>query len=245
MPFKKIELGFSRTAQFCGEELECNLDVFGNLLVGNDNLGIDATAEDEPGNQMAGFDIRWNSPLGNLPYAIYGQYIGEDESHYLPVKYLTQLGLEVWKPTADGGLVQGFLEYANTDCTSNRGKNCEAYGQARFNVEGYRYHGRSIGYTADRNSDDWALGAIYSASDAALWSATLRWSELSHGRTGDLTNTVASVPTDYGAIELGWKGRLFGEQISVELGIEATEPDGGERDTQPYGFIGWRHEFQP
>jgi hypothetical protein len=24
MPFKKIELGFSRTAQFCGEELECN-----------------------------------------------------------------------------------------------------------------------------------------------------------------------------------------------------------------------------
>jgi hypothetical protein len=245
MPFKKIELGFSRTAQFCGEELECNLDVFGNLLVGNDNLGIDATAEDEPGTQMAGFDIRWNSPLGNLPYAIYGQYIGEDESHYLPVKYLTQLGLEVWKPTADGGLVQGFLEYANTDCTSNRGKNCEAYGQARFNVEGYRYHGRSIGYTADRNSDDWALGAIYSASDAALWSATLRWSELSHGRTGDLTNTVASVPTDYGAIELGWKGRLFGEQISVELGIEATEPDGGERDTQPYGFIGWRHEFQP
>jgi hypothetical protein len=73
MPFKKIELGFSRTAQFCGKQLECNLDVFGNLLAGNDNVGIDATPENEPGNQMAGFDIRWNSPFGNLPYAVYAQ----------------------------------------------------------------------------------------------------------------------------------------------------------------------------
>jgi hypothetical protein len=245
MPFKKIELGFSRTAQFCGEELECNLNVFGNLLAGNDNIGIDATAQDEPGNQMAGFDIRWTSPLGNLPYAIYGQYIGEDESHYVPVKYLSQLGLETWKPLPDGALLQLHLEYANTDCTSHHGNSCEAYGQARFNVEGYRYHGRSIGYTADRNSDDWALGAIYSSSKATLWSATARWSMLSHGRTGDLTNTVASVPTDYGALELGWKGRLLGEQVSVDLGVETIAPEHGERDTQPYGFIGWRHEFQP
>ena len=113
MPFKDIELGFSRTAQFCGEQLECNLSVFGNMLAGNDNVGIDATAENEPGNQMAGFDMRWNSPIGNWPYAIYSQYIGEDESSYLPAKYLAQFGVEVWKPLADGGLVQGFAEYSH------------------------------------------------------------------------------------------------------------------------------------
>jgi len=78
MPTRKVEIGFSRTAQFCGQGLECNPTVFKNLLIGNDNVGIDVTAAAEPGNQMAGFDLRWNSPLGDLPYALYGQYIGED-----------------------------------------------------------------------------------------------------------------------------------------------------------------------
>ena len=127
------------------------------MLVGNDNVGIDATAENEPGNQMAGFDLRWNSPIGNLPYAIYAQYIGEDESSYVPAKYLAQFGFEVWKPLADGGLLQGFVEYATTTCSANTDRgpyyNC-AYNQGRFNVEGYRYHGRVIGYTTDRDAEN-------------------------------------------------------------------------------------------
>jgi hypothetical protein len=248
MPFKKIEFGFSRTAQFCGEELECNLNVFGNLLAGNDNVGIDATAANEPGNQMAGFDIRWNSPLGNLPYAIYGQYIGEDESHYLPVKYLSQLGLEAWKPFADGAVLQGFFEYASTTCSANSGRgpyyNC-AYNQGRFNVEGYRYHHRSIGYTADRDAENWAAGATYTAANGSLWTATARISRLNRDDFNDVRNSVASMPTSYNALEIGWKGRVFGEVISVDLGVESTEPAQGERDVEPFGFIGWRHQFQP
>ena len=249
MPFKKMEIGLSRTAQFCGKQLECNPRVFGNMLLGHDNVGRNTTAADEPGNQMAGFDLRWNSPLGNLPYALYGQYIGEDVSSYVPAKYLSQLGLEVWKPLSDGALMQGFLEYAETNCESKKGHGrvnaCDAYNQTLFNVEGYRYKGRSLGYTADRNSDDWALGAIFSSRDGSLWTATARWSELSRGHFGDLTNRVATIPTRYAALEGGWKGHMLGEAISVDLGVESTEPTGGERKVDPFGFIGWQHEFQP
>jgi hypothetical protein len=248
MPFRKVELGFSRTAQFCGEQLVCDLGVFGNMLAGNDNVGIDATPENEPGNQMAGFDIRWNSPLGNLPYAIYGQYIGEDESSYLPAKYLSQLGLEIWKPLADGALMQGYLEYASTTCSANSGRgpyyNC-AYNQGRFNFEGYRYKGRSIGYTADRDAENWALGATLTRPGGGIWSATARMSRLNRDDYGDVRNTVASVPTSYDALELGWKGRLFGEQFSLDLGVQSLAPANGERDTQLFGFVGWRHQLQP
>ena len=248
MPFKKIELGFSRTAQFCGDQLECNLSVFGNLLAGNDNVGIDATPENEPGNQMAGFDIRWNSPIGNLPYAIYSQYIGEDESSYLPVKYIKQIGLEVWKPFVDGGLAQVHFEYASTTCSANTGRGpyygC-AYNQGQFDIEGYRYKGRVIGYPSDRDAENWALGATYTAADGSVWTATGRTSRLNRDDFGDTTNSVAMVPTGYDALELGWKGRLFGEQVSVDLGIESIEPANGERDNEPFGFIGWRHEFKP
>ena len=186
------------------------------MLAGNDNVGIDATPENEPGNQMAGFDIRWNSPIGNWPYAIYAQYIGEDESSYLPAKYLAQLGLEIWKPLADGGLVQGFVEYATTTCSANTDRgpyyNC-AYNQGRFNVEGYRYKGRVIGYTSDRDAENYALGGTFAAADGALWTATARTSRLNRDDFGDVRNTVASVPTDYDALEFGWSGRLFGEQL--------------------------------
>jgi hypothetical protein len=245
MPFNAFELGFSRTAQFCGEELECNLEVFGNLLAGNDNVGIDATEADEPGNQMAGFDIHWDSPIGHLPYAIYGQYIGEDESSYLPSKYLSQLGLEVWKPFPNGAIAQMHLEYSSTTCSENSSRGpyygC-AYNQGKFSFEGYRYHGRSVGYTADRDAENWALGLTFSASDGALWTGTARRSRLDRGGYG---NPVAAVPTDYAALEFGWKGRLFGESVSVDLGVESIEPVNGARETDPFGFIGWRHEFKP
>ena len=248
MPFKKIEFGFSRTAQFCGKELECNLSVFGNMLIGHDNVGINVSAKDEPGNQMAGFDMRWNSPLGNLPYALYAQYIGEDVSSYMPAKYLAQLGLEAWKPLADGGSLQGFFEYASTTCSANTSRgpyyNC-AYNQGKFSGEGYRYHYRSVGYTADRDAENWAVGGNLVAADGTVWTATARKSRLNRDDFGDVRNRVASVPTGYQALELGWKGKLFGEQVSADLGFEVIEPTGGERDNHLYGFVGWRHEFQP
>ena len=247
MPFKDIELGFSRTAQFCGEQLECNLNVFGNLLAGNDNVGIDATPENEPGNQMAGFDIRWGSPIGNLPYAIYSQYIGEDESSYVPAKYLGQLGLEVWHPYVNGGMLQMFGEYANTTCSgmSSRGPYYDcAYRQGRFNVEGYRYRGRVIGHSTDADSESYSLGAIYTATGGSLWTATARAARLNHDGI-DPYNTVSPSPTRYAALELSWRGLLLGESMSVEVGAESIEPEGGERDVDPFGFIGWRHEFRP
>ncbi|HEX6636401.1 MAG TPA: capsule assembly Wzi family protein [Steroidobacteraceae bacterium] len=245
MPFKDIELGFSRTAQFCGEQLVCDLNSFGNMLAGNDNVGIDATPENEPGNQMAGFDIRWNSPIGNLPYAIYSQMIGEDESSYLPVKYLNQFGFETWKPLR-AGLVQVFAEYSATTCsaTSSRGPyyNC-AYNQGRFGIEGYRYRGRVIGHTADNDAEVISLGGSLTRDDGSLWTATLRSARLNFDGV-DARNTVSPGPADYAAAEFGWQGRLFGESVKIELGVESNEPEGGDRNVDPFGFLSWRHEFR-
>jgi hypothetical protein len=248
MPFDKVELGFSRTAQFCGEQLACTLETFGNMLAGNDNVGFDATPENEPGNQMAGFDIRWASPIGNWPYAIYSQFIGEDESSYLPAKYLGQFGLEVWKPLATGGIAQLYAEYANTTCSglSSNGPydNC-AFAQGRFNVEGYRYRGRVIGHTTDGDSESYALGGQLTTAGGDLWSAKVLGAKLNRDAIPDPRNTLTSVPADYGAVEIGWRGKIGGDTISIDVGVEAFEQEGASRETQPYGFLSWHHEFTP
>lgn len=246
MPFRKIELGFSRTAQFCGDGLECNLDVFGNLLAGNDNVGIDATEANEPGNQMAGFDIRWNSPIGTLPYAVYSQYIGEDESSYLPAKYLSQLGIEAWKPLGDGGIVHAHLEYANTTCSAHTSRGpyyqC-AYIQGRFGVDGYRYRGRVIGHGMEADADSYALGVVYTAARGDIWTATARTAKLN--RADDSRNRLTPVPADYSALEFGWRGGWNGGALSVDLGLESFEPTGAERDVSAFGFVQWKHSFAP
>jgi hypothetical protein len=197
---------------------------------------------------MAGFDIRWNSPLGSWPYAVYSQMIGEDESSYLPAKYLSQHGVEVWRPYADGDLLQVYAEYSSTTCSANSGSgpyyNC-AYNQGLFNVEGYRYRGRVIGYTSDRDAENYSLGATLSRADGSQWSAMARQSRFNRDDFVDVENSVSPVPATYYLLEAGWRGSLFGEQVSVEVGVESLEPANGERDIAPYGFISWRHEFRP
>lgn len=248
MPFKDIELGLSRTAQFCGKQLVCNLNSFANMLVGNDNVGIDTTAENEPGNQMAGFDIRWSSPIGTGPYAVYGQMIGEDESSYLPAKYLAQFGIEAWHPFPSGARLQAFAEFAATTCSAVSGSgpyyNC-AYNQGQFRVEGYRYRGRVVGHTTDQDSESYVLGTTYTAANGDLWGLTARTARLNHDSVIDFRNTISPVPTDYDALEFTWRGRLLGQHLSLELGVESVEPLGAERGVDPYGFLTWRYSFSP
>src|SRR5690606_10852460 len=75
-----LELGLSRTAQWCGEGRPCDLETFGRLLVGRDNRSDTLRESEEPGNQMAGYDVRVRSPWRTVPAAFYGQLIGEDEA---------------------------------------------------------------------------------------------------------------------------------------------------------------------
>jgi hypothetical protein len=248
MPFKDIEIGFSRTAQFCGEGRPCDFKTWKDMLVGNDNPGFDTTLESEPGNQMGGFDLRWNSPIGNWPYAIYSQFIGEDESGYTPAKFLAQFGIEAWKPLASGGLVQGFVEYADTSCSAVSGKgpyyDC-AYTQTLFDVEGYRYHGRVVGHTTDQDSRSGAIGATYTAVDGSLWTATLRAASLNHDGGPDPTDTLTPFPADYGALEFGWRGKWLGQHFDVDLGLESFEQEGASRDVSAFGFVRWNYSFAP
>jgi Capsule assembly protein Wzi len=87
-PFDNLQLGISRTLQWGGH-------------------GI--TTENQPGNQLAGFD--WRLQLGAEPgNAFYGQVIGEDERNYFPSAYIAQVGLETrW--SVSNAEVHGFVEW--------------------------------------------------------------------------------------------------------------------------------------
>ncbi|MEI2811582.1 MAG: capsule assembly Wzi family protein [Nocardioides sp.] len=111
-PLPSLQIAASRSAQWCGEGRPCDLSTFGDLLTGNDN---DQALADQPGNQLAGFDVRWSWPGGRVPLALYAQAIGEDEAGFMPSKYLGLFGAEGWGEW--GSLSwRAHAEYADTAC---------------------------------------------------------------------------------------------------------------------------------
>ena len=62
--------------------------ISGICFSGHDNAGENVSAEDEPGNQLAGWDIRWASPIGDWPTTpLYNQHTGESIDNKIPRPY--------------------------------------------------------------------------------------------------------------------------------------------------------------
>ena len=96
-PLPDLEVSLERTAQWCGSGRPCGFDTFVDLLLGRDNQGDEGVDRaEEPGNQLAGLSLRWASPVGDAPYAVYAQFTGEDEASDLPSKFLGLGGIEYW-----------------------------------------------------------------------------------------------------------------------------------------------------
>lgn len=244
-PAQILELGLSRSAQFCGSGRPCDLKAFWNVLAGRDNAGMRVAPEDEPGNQMAGADLRLVSPWRSLPVAAYAELIGEDGSSTgIPERYLGLLGLEGWWMRDNGDVLRMRVEYANTSCkfySSGENPNC-AYRQGIFNA-GYRFRGRNIGHTTDADAESTGVTFSYARSGGDTWTLQLRRATLDRYGPPDIYNPLSFGESDYHSARLGWSGRLLGQDLSIQFGGERHEGADGRGDTQPFGFVQWRRSL--
>ena len=80
-----LSLVFFRVIQLGGKGRPEGLSTFVDAFLSQDNYGANTGNNDrskEPGNQLAGIDIRWR-PF-DAQFAVYGQVVGEDEDKFLP-----------------------------------------------------------------------------------------------------------------------------------------------------------------
>lgn len=244
-PLRSLEIGLSRTAQWCGSGRPCDLDTFVKLAIGRDNRGDSGVDfENEPGNQLAGVDIRWSPDALPLNGAIYGQFIGEDEAGGFPSRFLGQLGAEIsgeWRMLS----YRAYAEYAATTCQfyeSSALSNC-AYNNAIYET-GYRFRGRSIGHSADNDADIYSIGAIAVEPDGDSWDATLRFGELNNEGAPDARNTISPTPVDYIQAEVSYTTPLSAGVLNVGAGLSRFEDKiSGARDDDSRLFVEWRINF--
>ncbi len=217
-PWRHLEIGLSRSAQWCGDSRPCGFDTFSDLLLGKDN---DDAPELQPGNQLAGYDVRLSSPWRSVPLVFYGQLIGEDEAGGLPSKFLGLAGLE-FAGALGTGSYRATLEHADTSCSFSHSEpefDC-AYESSIYTV-GYRYRGRSLGHPADNDARVTSLGLLYVAPDDTHWELKVRDAELN--RDADLPesgNTLAPVAIDLLAADVMHRRALFDGFLKAGLGAE-------------------------
>jgi hypothetical protein len=247
-PLPIWEIGVSRSAQFCGQNpagtrAPCSLGTIGRMMLGKDNTGYHGTTQqNEPGNQMAGFDMRITSPFRALPAAVYAQWIAEDNgTGIIPNRYLAQFGIEAWTYLSSGSLLRGQFEYAMTACKwakPSTQPDC-AYRQYIF-FAGYRYRGATIGHPSDADSETMALGLSLTQASGDTWSLKLRHGRLDAVGGVDPYNPISRGRSRYDAGELAWQGSFWRQDLRLQLGYERQDTAAPVREDGLYGYLQWR-----
>jgi hypothetical protein len=253
-PLQKLEIGLTRTAQWCGDGRPCDLDSLWDLIKGDDNQGSEGIdLDNEPGNQLAGIDLRWASPLGDLPYALYTQWVAEDEASGTPSRWIAQFGTEVWGQL-DWGWLNGnyrlHVEYADTATSFYKDtiKFDVAYEHYIYQT-GYRYRGRSIGHAMDNDGQMMTIGAVLVEPDGATWNAAIRWARVNRGGLIPNRNTVSQDEHDVRLFELTRRQQLlvFGRDYGTLMAgagyyYSENKTIGGDDDSVR-GFLQWTWDF--
>jgi len=235
-----LEFGLTRTAQFCGGDRPCDWETFKDMLFGRDNNDEGGDPSEEPGNQLAGYDLRMQSPWKALPVAFYTQWIGEDEAGNLPSKFMGQVGLEFWGESRWGGY-RVRTEYSDTACAFNTGSpeyNC-AYRHHLY-PQGYAYRGRIIGYALDNDSQMISVAGLFTRTNGDVLSVAVRHAKVNIDGTGP--HAISEAPGDLDNVELRYS-KVFGIG-KVSLGLRYDDLGSVEDTGSDFtGSLSWQQGF--
>ncbi len=244
-PLRALEIGLSRTAQWGGDGRPQDFDVFADLVLGQDNQEGPVEAR-EPGNQLAGVDLRWSSALFGQGLAFYAQAIGEDEAGYRPSRYIGQLGLELWGGTLGGVGYRGFVEYADTaaEFYDDPPRYNYAYENGIYR-SGYRYRGSPLGYPTDNDSQITSLGTLLIFPEAQTLSLLLRVGEINRdgtdvARADGGGNFLTSAALDVTDLEIEYMLPTRWGEFTLGVGAVSLDAADGESDTDGRAWAGWR-----
>lgn len=243
-PAQGLEIGISRTAQWCGDGRPCDLSTFGDLLVGNDNRGVNVPVPDEPGNQLGGFDIRWVLP-GGIPAAAYLQWIGEDGRGGGGAigSWMRQVGIETWGSIGRAAH-RTHLEVSDSMCREGgfgfgTGKPDCAYEHSIYRT-GYRYEGRAIGHFADGDGLSYSIGSTLVQSAGHTWNATLRYMEINRRGQPNAGHTLSPSPQERHDFQLSHQRNVRYGQFHIGLGFRYwTDKPAGRSDSDLSAFLRW------
>jgi hypothetical protein len=243
-PLKGLEINVTRTAMWCGEGRPCDFSAFLDVLKGNDNKGQNTTPEEEPGNQLAGYDIRWSLPK-NIPVALYMQWTAEDgRPQGVPLgSFLRMVGAEHWGRI--GSLShRTHVEVAETICreggfgSGEMKPNC-AYRHPLYPT-GYRYNKRVLGHSIDADGRSYSLGSTWVESAGHTWNLSLRYMEINIVGSPDPGHSISPTPQEIADVQISHARMTRFGRFHIGVGYSYVDDEVTGTDTSNViGFLRW------
>ena len=236
-PTSSLELGLSRTSLFCGENLSCGFSTFTDMLIDKNDDGYNAV----------GIDFRSSHKMKNIPFAVYGQLMGEPFNNTMGL-----FGMETWGLINSNQQLESyrfFVEASSTSCQFYK-NDSEKYGCAYRNdlyTDGYRYDGSNIGHTSDGDSMVLSLGGILVGENSQLLKSKLSIGQLNRGSINSYQ--LREHQTNFFNIDLGYEFDLYWFDIplgSFDLGVGYDmykDKVDNTSENEPRIYVAWNNDM--
>lgn len=245
-PLDSLEIGLSRTAQWGGDGRSEELGDLWNVIIGQDNRGNEISDAEEPGNQLAGVDIRYTFNAFGMRGGIYGEFIGEDEAGLLPSHIMSLIGTD-WYFGDNENLYQAYAEFTDTfvDCGfGGVAGNC-AYEHHIFK-NGYRRYGRSMGSTYDSDAKVVTLGLTQHITGGYGWFGKLHWMQLNKDNSNSIhtNHPLTTVAVERIQIDAGVQFPLLKGLTKVSGYVYHQKEDvSNNSDTDAAFRVSWEYRY--
>jgi hypothetical protein len=232
-PVRNLELALERSTEFCGSNHPCQ-PLNAAFHFSNSNDSANKT------NDEATLELKYNGSLGALALSPYVQIMNEDTGPFAHA-YASYLGgLSLAGPLGhDGASWRMVTEYADTVPTLNWfGFDKHAFGAAYNNygyVDGWRYRGRTLGFSLDSDSKLFSLSNQFIDTHGRSWRVVYYRARISTAQLAGLQpvtppsiayssvsyNSVSATPIDVNAVEAGLS--IPFRRISFDLAVRGQD----------------------
>ena len=219
-PLPWLEVGASRTFMWGGEGRPQSFSSFTDAILGTkDNDATAGNTDQDPANQLAGFDTRVSlAPLMNVPAGVYAQYVGEDESGGLPAKNMYLAGVD-YASAAYGKPYQLYVEYTDTRSSGEvRGISYDHF----LYTDGYYQNGYPLGYALGGDAESIAVGGRLWLDNRNFINAKLQHAKVN--QANEAINQAYPTTDKLTAIDVAWEHQLQ-PLMSVNSRVWAVDSD--------------------
>lgn len=227
-PLPGLELGVSKTEQFCGKGHPCSpiKDYLAN---------IDFSTHPNNINGEGSFEAKYSNKLAGVPFQIYAQLMNEDYSliHHSGTSHL--FGAGIFLPT-ESNPVKLTVEFADSVATRTMfGFGDRLYGFTFTDYQfpdGMRYRGRTIGFSLDNDSTLLSLQGSWTDTANRFYQLSLHHAVIGNSRSAGM-NIVSPMPVLLNLAEaklslpLEWTGDRMRLDVAGRLQDDQPRPGRG------------------
>ena len=201
------------------------------------------TFQEDSNYNLLGFDFRSSHQSRELPFALYGQLMGESFRESMGL-----FGFETWGSIDNFKEFEGyriFTEVTSTSCNfyKNDSLNYGCAYRESFYEDGYRYEGINIGHSIDGDSLLVSMGGILIGENSQLFKSSVSIGQLNRG--SNPAYQLRGNRTDYFNFDLGYQFDLYWFDIGlgsfdVGLGIDLYKDKiTGNSENEPRIYLAW------